>query len=78
MSFILSPLETDVSTEKRGGKKDSIQADGLGGVKMFLTLLANVIVLYMQASIVQVGVLSLKESILGYGVCFALFLAFNK
>lgn len=46
--LILSLLKTNISTKKKGGKKDFIQANSLGVVKIVLKLLAKIIAIYMR------------------------------
>lgn len=62
-SFVLLAVEIDSILEKQSCKKDVFMVHGIGHVKIILILSAKVITLYMQACIIQVGVLGLKKTI---------------
>ena len=78
LSFVLLPAEVNPISEERSRKGDAFVACGSGRVKMILTLSTKIIALYVRAFIVKVGVSGLKCSILGGGVCLAMFLALDK
>lgn len=68
-------MEVNPILKEQGRKKHVLVARGIDCVKMILAFLTEVIVLYIQAFIVQVRVFRLKESILGCKVCLAIFSA---
>ena len=80
LGFVLLPTEINSILEKQSCKRDIFVAYGSSHVEIILILLREVIVLYMQAFIVKVRVLSLEKAIAGCGTCLelAMFLAFNK
>ena len=65
LSFVLLPAEVNPVLEERGCKGDAFVACDSGHIKMVLTLSTEIIVLYMQASIIKVGVSGLEGSISG-------------
>ena len=78
LSFVLLPVEVNPISEEQRREEDAFVARGSGRIKMILTLSTEIIALHMRACIVKVGVLSLKGSIPGGKVCWAMFLALDK
>ena len=78
LGLVLLPVEVNPVLEERGCKGNTLGLHGTGRVKMILTLLAEVIILYMRVSIVQVGFIGLEGSFLGGEVCLAMFLALDE
>ena len=80
LSFILLLVKINPVLEKQSCKNDAFVVRTFGRVKIILTLLIKVIVLYMRVSMIKVGVLHLEEAIARYNSCLklAMFLAFNK
>lgn len=77
---MLLSTEVDPILEKWSCKRDILMACGTGHGKIILALLTEVIIFYIWALIIQIGVPSLKKAILEYGICLklAIFLDLNK
>lgn len=78
LDFILLPVKVNLILEQQGCKKDVLVTYDISYIEIILALLTEVVALYMQASIIQVGLLGLKRSILGCKIYVIMFLAFNK
>ena len=78
LGLVLLPAEVDPILEERGRKRDTFGLRGTGRVKMILALSTEIVALHMQVLIIQVGVTGLEGSLLGGGVCLAMFLALDK
>ena len=75
---MLLPTEVNPISKKQGYKENKLRPCGIGHVEIVFALLTEVIAFHMKAIIIQVGVLGLESPILRYGVCFTIFLDFNK
>lgn len=78
LGLVLLSVEVDSILEKQGYKKDVLEICSTDYVKIVLVLLAEVVVLYIGATFIQVGILGLKSHILENKICLVIFLAFNK
>lgn len=78
LDLLLLPTKVDFILEERDCKKNVLRAYSISCVEMIFALLAEIVVLHIGATIVQIRVLGLKSSILGGGICFAMFLTHNK
>ena len=78
LSFVLLPAEVNPVLEEQSRKGDMFVTCGSGYVEMILTLTTKIIALHVRAPIVKIGVPGLEGSILGDGVCLAMFLALDK
>lgn len=75
---MLLPAEVNPISEKQGCKGNALVAYGISRVEIILTLLAEVIVLHIQASIIQVGITGFKDSFPRGRICLTIFLALDK
>ena len=78
LGLVLLPAEVDPIPKKRGRKENTLGPRGTGRVEMVFALLTEIVALYMQVSIILVGVTGFESSLPGGGVCLAMFLALNK
>lgn len=78
LSFVLLSVKFNFISKIQDYKEDLLVAYSINYVKMAFALLIIIITLYVQILIIQVDVLDFHNYILGYKVCFAMFLVFNK
>lgn len=78
LGLVFLPVEIDFISKKQGCKRKVLEAHNTSYVKRVFASLTVVIVLYMQATIVYVRVLGLKNYITEGIICFTIFLALNK
>lgn len=52
---MLVPAKANLTTKERSHKWDAIRVSNIGGSKIFLTLLAEVVIFYVGLIIVEVG-----------------------
>ena len=78
MSFLLLLAKIDLVCKKQGCKRDLLVAYSFSCIKIVLTLATKVVVLYIQALIIQVFVIGLKDSILEDRIYLTIFLTFYK
>lgn len=78
LNFILLSAKVNLISEKQGCKKNALVAHGIGRFEIVFALSSKVVALHVRAITVQVSFPGLKIRILGYGVCFTIFLVFNK
>lgn len=73
-------MKVNLVSKKQDRKKDAFVVYNSACVKMILTLLREIIILYVSAFIVKIGVLGFKKVIMECGICLklAIFLALNK
>lgn len=70
--------EVDLILEEQSCKADILKTHSIGCIKIVLVLLIEERVFYIGVIIAQIGILGLENLILGYKVCFTIFLIFNK
>lgn len=75
---MLLPAKIDYILKEQSCTKDALKTYNTGYIKMVFALLTKVVLLYIEATIAQIKVLSLKNLIPECKVCFAIFLVFNK
>lgn len=80
LGLMLLLAEVDLIPEKQSRKEDMFGARGTGRVKIVFALLTEVLIFYIRATLVQVGIFGFEWPVLGCGVCLELdmFLALNK
>ena len=78
LGLVLLPAKVDPILEERGRKRNTLGPRSTGHVKMVLALLTEIIALYIQVSIIQVGVMGLESSLPRGRVFLAMFLALDK
>lgn len=78
LNLVLLLAEVDSVLEKQNCKENTLGFCDTGRIKIVLTLLTEVIALYMETTMVKVGIPSFEGPILGCKICFAIFLAFHK
>lgn len=75
---MLLSAKVDLILKEQIYKENILVIYSTGHIKIIIILSIKVIVFYRQTLIVQVGVLGLKKFILGFEICLAIFLAFDK
>ena len=72
VALVLSLSEADRTTEKGGGKGDTIYPCGAGGIKIILTLLTKVVVIHVRFSGISFWGPSLEWALLRLRQCLSL------
>lgn len=52
---MLVPIKTDFTMKEQKAKKCIIELGGIGGIKIILALLAEIVTLHMRCFIVEIG-----------------------
>lgn len=75
---MLLSTKVDPVLKKQSYKKDVFIAYDTGYIKIVLTLMTKIVVLYMQTFIIQVGIPSFESFFKSNKICWSIFIAFNK
>lgn len=78
LGLMLLPAEINLVAEEHSCKEYMLSTSGISRVKVIFVLLIKVIALYMNTSVIQVGILGIEGFISGCKVYLAIFLALDK
>lgn len=78
LGLVLLSAEVDSISKKQSREEDTLRVYAISHIKIVLALLTEIIVSYVEATMIQVQVPAFKGFILGCKICFTIFLTFDK
>lgn len=78
LGLVLLSAEVDSISKKQSREEDALRVYAISHIKIVLALLTEIIVSYVEATMIQVQVPAFKSFILSCKICFTIFLTFDK